>query len=262
MPGTNTAFTGPLFYGIDILVSLLVTGAFLWPTLKSRRNFPPFTSVLLSVTCLCGSAAPIALLQILFPPLSSALDTLTPLLMFAICGLVGTVRLSRARYREEVQSLGLLLVGVVILGLSVILLLQFFPLVGARDALAFGTAGMLVGAVVIIAHRYLHRYQVRFFTRHLPPPPQPAKRSFPGSTMRLAVFCTLLALGGLVVLWRAGHLGLLIPSLPGVGAVFAWILLLDAFTCWLTISRPLPAYYVNAAQGAVTAHPLDGENSQ
>jgi len=256
MSGTHTTLPGPLFY-VGIFVSLLGAGFFLWLTLKSRQHFPPFTSVLLCFTCLCGSAVPIALLQILFPWLSSAIGTLAPLLLVATCGFVGSVRLSRARYREEVQALGLLLVAVVVLGLSVILLLQFFPLVGPRDAFAFGTAGFLVGAVGIIPHRYLRRFLVRFFTRHLP---QPAKPSPFGPTGRWALFCALLALSGLVVLWRTGHLGLLNPCLPGAGAIFAWILLLDAFTCWLTISRPLPAYYMGAA--TVSAPPPDDESGE
>lgn len=110
MPGTQT-FTGPFLSTINMLTSMLVAGGFLWLTINVRKRFPPFTGVMLCFTCLTGSVIPIALLQLLIPGLDSVLDTLTPLLMFAACGITGAVRLTRARYCEETQSVGLLLIS-------------------------------------------------------------------------------------------------------------------------------------------------------
>lgn len=250
MPGTQNTFTGPLFYGTEILVSVLVTGFFLWLTINVGRRFPPFTGVLLTFCCLTGSAIPIALVQIIIPPLDSLLGTLTPSLMFVSAGLIGTVRLTRARYREETQSLGFLLFGVIV-GLLVILLVQVLPHIGYRDALAFGTAGTLVWAIGIIPHWFLRDTLLRYFTRHA----QPATPLPFGRALLAAVGCALLALCGLTILWRDGHLGLLIPSLPNVGALCAWLLVMDAYTSWVRVARPLPAYPVTAAQGTSAVTP-------
>lgn len=263
MPGTQNTFTGHFlfFYGAEILVSLLITGGLLWLTRRIGKRFPPFASVLLAITCLCASALPLALLQIFFPSLDPLLARLTPLLMVATCGLIGTVRFARARYREEVQSLGLLLVVVVILALSVLLGLQVFPLVGAPDVFALGTAGMLLGAIANILHPYLRGFLARLFTRHLPQREPPAQQSSFGSTLRVALSYALLGFGGLAFLWHAGRLDFFVCSLPGAGALCAWILLLDAFVCWLTIPRPLPAYWLTAAEAAPAAHSSDDESS-
>lgn len=245
MPGTQT-LTGPLLYTITMLASMLVAGGFLWLTIKVKKRFPPFTGVMLCFTCLTGSVIPIALLQLLIPRLDSVLDTLTPLLMFAVCGITGVVRLTRARYREETQSVGLLLI-VVILALLAILLVLVFPLLGYREAVAFSTAGALTGAIAIIPYWYLRRYVVSRLTQ----PPLPVSSLAFGRVKRLAVTCALLGLVGLVVQWRAHHLGLLIPSLPSVSALSAWFLIMDAFACWVTIARPLPAYAAVRGTGTI-----------
>lgn len=255
MPEPHPSFTGPLLSLFNLLVSALAAGGLLWLTQRVNRRFQPFTSALISLACLFASAVPISLAQLIFPRLSPALATLTPLLMVATGALVGTVRFARARYSEEVQSQGLLLV-VLTLVLSLLLLLDLLPLLGPRDAFALGTAGALIGALTIIPHRYLRSVMGRCFTRHLA---QPAKQRPIGPSLRAALSCALLGIGGLAFLWHAGHLGFLIHALPGAGAISAWMLVADAFACWLTIPRPLPAYVLTGAASA--AHPLDDESS-
>src|SRR5438067_139586 len=135
MPGLHPSSTGQLLPLITLLLSVLAAGGFFWLTLRVYRGFRPFTSALISLTCLVASAVPISLAQMLFPRLSPALGTLTPLLMVASGALAGTVRFARARYSEEVQSQGLLLVALMLV-LSLLLLLDLLPLLDPRDAFA------------------------------------------------------------------------------------------------------------------------------
>ncbi len=246
---------GSLLPLINLLLSALAAGGFLWLTQRAHREFQPFTSALLSLTCVFASAVPISLAQMLFPRLSPALGTLTPLLMVATGAIVGTVRFARARYREEVQSQGLLLV-VLMLALSVLLLLDSLPLLDPRDAFALGTAGVLIGAFATVLYRYLRSAMEQRFTRHLA---QPAQQRPIGPTLRAALALALLGIAGLAFLWHAGHLAFLIPALPGAGAFNAWLLAMDVYARWLTIPRPLPAYWGRGTTSA--AQPLDDESS-
>lgn len=142
-----------------------------------------------------------------------------------------------------------------ILALLVILLVLILPMVGYRDACAFYTAGALTGAIAVIPYRYLRRYLLGRLTRFLPSSPLPMSRLSFGRARRLAMTCALLGLVGLAVLARTDQLGLLIPSLPGVSVACAWLLIMDAFACWVTVARPLPAS--TAPQETTT---VDGES--
>jgi hypothetical protein len=264
MVATHLSFPGigPIPYGMDLLAGIVMTGCSLWVTIIMGKRFQPFSSTLLCLTCLFGSSVPIALLQFLFPPVGALLGTLAPLLMFTTGGLVGLVCLIRARYRQEMQALTLLLF-VFILGLLVLLLLQVLPLLGARDGVALCTAGLLIGAIAAIPHWHLRKALVSRLARHLPASlPHPQSPSTFGQALRMAGICAASALGGLAILWRVGLLGLLVPSLPGAGALFAWLLLMDTFGCCFRSLPPLPAYSRIATRVIVLAHPFDGESSE